>query len=91
VGGNEQRDWVSSSGINDNDIETYSCHKPSKKVKKDDGVPDSLVQAVERVTHTLASIVEAIKDLVAAKTAKIDLSYGLFEEVDKLPGFELEH
>jgi hypothetical protein len=91
VGDNAQKDWVSSSGINDNDIETSLGNKPSKKTKKDDGVADSLVQAVECATHTLAFIAEAIKDSIAEKTAKIDLPHGLFEEMDNLHGFELEH
>ncbi|KAG8048121.1 hypothetical protein GUJ93_ZPchr0008g12556 [Zizania palustris] len=54
---------------------------------KIDDVVDGLVGAIDRGTETLASLAEVIKEVAAAKTTL----NGLFEEVDNLPGFELEH
>ncbi|KAG8083998.1 hypothetical protein GUJ93_ZPchr0010g9550 [Zizania palustris] len=62
-------------------------NKPSKRAKNDDSVVDGLVGAIDRGTETLASLAEVIKEVAAAKTTPD----GLFEEVDNLPGFELEH
>ncbi|KAG8065014.1 hypothetical protein GUJ93_ZPchr0004g39455 [Zizania palustris] len=79
---NSQKD-----GMTPNESGTSLGNKPSKKAKKDDNVVDDLVGAIDRGTETLASLAEVIKEVVAAKTTPD----GLFEEVDNLPGFELEH
>ncbi|KAG8079490.1 hypothetical protein GUJ93_ZPchr0007g6091 [Zizania palustris] len=74
-------------GMTPNESGTSSDNKPSKRAKKDDSVVDDLVGAIDRGTETLASLAEVIKEVAAAKTTP----EGLFEEVDNLPGFELEH
>jgi hypothetical protein len=50
-----------------------------------------LVQTIDCGTQTLATLVGVIKEAALVKTAKKALPEGLFEEVDNLPGFELEH
>jgi hypothetical protein len=62
-------------------------HKPSKRARKDDNVVDGLVRAIDRDSETLASLAYVFKEVAATKTS----SDGLFEEVDNLLGFELEH
>jgi hypothetical protein len=71
-------------------------NRPSKKVKKDafkndDNSVDGLVQAIDHGTQTLATLADAIKEAAMAKKTKKALSDGLFEEVDNLSGFELDH
>lgn len=73
-----------SSTTQEKDDTAGSAHRPSKRVKKDDGAADPLVQAVQLGSQTLAN---AIKDVAATKT----MPPGLFEAVDSLPGFEIEH
>ncbi|KAG8095477.1 hypothetical protein GUJ93_ZPchr0012g19486 [Zizania palustris] len=72
---NSQKD-----GMTPNESGTSSGNKPSERAKKDDNVVDDLVGAIDRGTETLASLVEVIKEVVAAKT----MPNGLFEEVDNL-------
>jgi hypothetical protein len=50
-----------------------------------------LVQTIDCGTQTLATLVGVIKEAALVKTAKKALPDGLFEEVDNLIGFELEH
>jgi hypothetical protein len=38
-----------------------------------------------------STLADAMREVAAAKTAKATLSDGLFEEVDNLPGFEIQH
>jgi hypothetical protein len=73
-----------------------SGNRPSKKAKKDalkndDNSVDGLVEAIDYGTQTLATLADAIKDATIAKTTKKALPDGLFEEVDNLLSFELEH
>jgi hypothetical protein len=75
---------------------TSSGNRLSKKAKKDafkndDNSVDGLVQAIDRVTQTLATLADAIKKAAITKTAKKALLDDLFEEVDNLPDFELDH
>jgi hypothetical protein len=62
-------------------------NKPSKRARKDDNVVDGLVGAIDYGSETLASLADVIKEVAATKTS----SDGLFEDVDNLPCFELEH
>jgi hypothetical protein len=50
-----------------------------------------LVGTIDCGAETLASLVDVIMEVAAAKAMKIALPNGLFKEVDNLPGFELEH
>jgi hypothetical protein len=75
---------------------TSSGNRLSKKAKKDafkndDNSVDGLVQAIDRVTQTLATLADAIKKAAIMKTAKKALLDDLFEEVDNLPDFKLDH
>lgn len=58
--------------------------RPSKRAKKDECGADPLVQAFQSGAETIAN---AIEKAAASK----GLPNGLFEAVDSLPGFELEH
>ena len=63
---------------------TSAASRPSKRAKNVDRGDDLLVGVFERGTQTLAdAITEAAKENA--------LPDGLFEAVDTLPGFELEH
>ena len=73
----------SSTSIDKEDT-AGSGNRPSKRAKKDENVVDPLVHAFELGTQTITG---AIRD-AASKRA---LPPGLFEAVDSLPGFELEH
>jgi hypothetical protein len=61
-----------------------SGNRPSKRTKRDDNGADPLIEALDRGTETIAN---AIRDAASKKA----LPPGLFEAVDSLPGFELEH
>jgi hypothetical protein len=88
---NSQKDGInmraSSATNNLNESGTSSGNKPSKRARKDDNVVDGLVGAIDYGSETLASLADVIKEVAATKTSPD----GLFEEVDNLPGFELEH
>jgi hypothetical protein len=82
---------ISSTANNSNESGASLGNKPSKSARKDDNVVDDLVGAIDRGTETLASLADVIKKVSTAKKTNIALPYGLFEEVDNLLGFELEH
>jgi hypothetical protein len=88
---NSQKDGInmgaSSATNNLNESGTSSDNKPSKRARKDDNIVDGLVGTIDRDSETLASLADVIKEVVATKTS----TDGLFEEVDNLSGFELEH
>jgi hypothetical protein len=88
---NSQKDginmWALSAANNLNENGTSLGNKPSKRARKDDNVVDGVVGAIDCGTETLTSLVNEIKEVATAKTAPD----GLFEEVDNIPGFELEH
>jgi hypothetical protein len=65
--------------------------RPSKRAKKDENAHDGLVQAIDRSNETLSVLVDAMREVAAAKTAKAILLDGLFEEVDNIPNFEIHH
>jgi hypothetical protein len=77
----------SSAANNLNESVTSSSNKSSKRGRKDDNVVDGLVGAIDRGIETLTSLANVIKEVAIAKTA----SDGLFNEVDILSNFELEH
>jgi hypothetical protein len=64
---------------------TSSTYKPSKRAKVVDNGVDSLIGVLERGIETIAN---SIKEAVVACNV---LPTNLFEYVDTLPGFELEH
>jgi hypothetical protein len=72
------------SYVNDGTGTTPSANRPTKRAKIVESGVD-LVGAFERGTQTLA---DAIKTAAVAANA---LSDGLFQSVDTLPGFELQH
>jgi hypothetical protein len=72
-------------GIANEEIGTSSTNGPSKRAKVVDNGADSLIGVLERGTETT---VNAIKTVAIAYNA---LPTSLFESVDTLPGFELEH
>jgi hypothetical protein len=76
MGNNSQKDGVnfgaSSSAINQNNIGTSSGKKSSKRDKNDDNIVDLLVQAFNRGTEWLATLVDAKKKAAVAKTALPD-------------------
>jgi hypothetical protein len=78
---------ASSATNNLNESGTSLGNKPSKRARKDDNIVDGLVGAIDRDSETLASLADVIKEVDATKTSPD----GLFEEVDNLLGFELEH
>jgi hypothetical protein len=88
---NSQKDGIdmgaSSAATHPNGSGTSSGNKSSKRARKDDNVVDGLVGAIGRGTETLATLADVVKEVVVAKT----VPDGLFEEVDNLLGFELEH
>ncbi|OEL30753.1 hypothetical protein BAE44_0008228, partial [Dichanthelium oligosanthes] len=76
---------VNNEAANEDTGTIGSGNRPVKRAKVvEDGV-DCLVGAFERGTQTLAT---AIKEATMASNVLPD---GLFESVDNLPGFELEH
>jgi hypothetical protein len=78
---------ASSAANNLNESGTSSGNKSSKRARKDDNVVDGLVGAIDCGSETLASLADVIKEVATTKIAPD----GLFEEVDNLPSFELEH
>jgi hypothetical protein len=76
---------VHESVANEETRTTSSVNKPSKRAKVVDNVVGSLIGVLERGTETIAN---AIKEADVVCNA---LSTNLFESVDTLPGFELEH
>jgi hypothetical protein len=82
-----RRMGASSTATNPNESGASSGNKPSKRAWKDDIVVDGLARAIDCGTETLASLAVVIKEVATAKT----MLDGLFEEVDNLPGFDLEH
>jgi hypothetical protein len=94
VGDNTQKDGVgasSSAAINPNEDGASSSARPSKRAKKDDNANDGLAQAIDHGNETLTALANVIREVVVTKTAKANLSDGLFEEVDNLLGFEIHH
>jgi hypothetical protein len=95
VGDNSPKDGIhiggSSSAVNPTETVSSSGNRPSKRAKNDDNSVDGLVQAIDCGTQTLATLADAIKEAALVKIAKKALPEGLFEEVDNLPSFELEH
>jgi hypothetical protein len=88
--------WGSSSAVNPNETVASSGNRPSKRANKeafknDDNSVDGFIQAIDNGSQTLVTLADAIKEAVLAKTSKKALPNDLFEEVDKLPGLELEH
>jgi hypothetical protein len=86
----------SSSDVNPTETVSSSGNRPSKRAKNDafkndDNSVDGLVQAIDCGTQTLVTLADAIKEVALVKIAKKALPEDLFEEVDNLPGFELEH
>jgi hypothetical protein len=94
VGGNSPKDGMatgaSSRAINLNEAMASSGNKSSKRAKKDHNA-DGMVQAIDRCTQTLATLSDAITMPAIVRAGKKALLEGLFEEVDNLPCFELEH
>jgi hypothetical protein len=64
---------------------TSSANRPSKRAKVVDSGADSLIGVLEHGTETIANV---IKEAIVAYNAS---PTNLFEFVDTLPGFELEH
>jgi hypothetical protein len=88
--------WRSSSAVNPNEIVASSGNRPSKRANKeafknDDNSVDGFIQAIDNGTQTLVTLADVIKEAALAKTSKKALPNDLFEEVNKLPGLELEH
>jgi hypothetical protein len=85
----------SSSTVNENDIGASSSRLSKKakkddsgKAKKEDNVVESLVQVFGLGTQSLATLANVINEAVVANSALPD---DLFEIVDNLTGFELDH
>jgi hypothetical protein len=93
VGDNTQKDGVgasSSAAINPNEVGASSSARPSKRAKKDDNAHDGLVHVIDRGNKILTALADVLRE-VAVATAKANLPYDLFEEVDNLLGFEIHH
>jgi hypothetical protein len=82
---------ASPNATNPNEVGTSLATRPSKRAKKDENAHDGLVQAIDRSNETLSVLVDAMREVAAAKTAKAILLDGLFEEVDNIPNFEIHH
>jgi hypothetical protein len=76
----------SETRVNEETPKPSSTNRPTKRAKIVESELD-LVRAFERGTQTLADAIKTVAKTVAANT----LSDGLFESVDTLAGFELQH
>jgi hypothetical protein len=74
------------TGVNDGTSKPTSANRPTKRAKTVESGVD-LVGAFERGTQTLADAIKTAAKTVAGNV----LPDGLFESVDTLPGFELQH